>query len=70
MKPIDIDTLTMIHYACNKNYNTIIDYDNPFRPGIYGVIRIRINQKITSLKQIQLNALSSELKFNLYKSIQ
>jgi len=62
MKPIDnINTLKMIHDVCNKNYNTIIDYDNP---GIYGVIRIRINQKITSLKKIQLNALSSELNIN------
>jgi len=58
----------MIHDACNKNYNTIIDYDNPF-PGIYGVIRICINQKITSLKKIQLNGLSSVLEMNLYRSI-
>jgi hypothetical protein len=69
MKLIDnINTLTMIHEECNKNYN---DYDDDdYYLGIYGGTRRLINEKITSLKRIRLHALSSELKFNLYKSIQ
>jgi hypothetical protein len=67
MKLIDnINTLTMIHEECNKNY----DDDDDDYLGIYGGTRRLINEKITSLKRIRLHALSSELKFNLYKSIQ
>jgi hypothetical protein len=68
MKPVDIDTLTMIRETCNKNYYTINDYDDYYL-GIYGVTLRRIHETITSLKKIQLHTISIELRMHLYSSI-